>query len=100
MAEQMLKSGVRPAASRTPAMTSLGNVDEVIRGCYGCWVPQDGSWLSSTMQTGDIQVFLWTWKGKMTLDASYNEAFYTEALVEELLVATVDELSMWIFGTV
>ncbi|KAH7329710.1 hypothetical protein B0I35DRAFT_474276 [Stachybotrys elegans] len=89
MSEQV-KKGASP--SSTPSLSSMGRVDDFLAQRYGDWVLLD-FWISSTMLTGDIQVYLWTWGGCMTLSVCYNEAFYETKEVDDLLQQTRDEMS-------
>lgn len=69
----------------------MGVVDDFLARRYGDWELRD-YWVSSTMLTGDFQMYLWTWRGKMVFSACYNEAFYETKDVDAILERTRDEM--------
>ncbi|KAK2022919.1 hypothetical protein LX32DRAFT_629096 [Colletotrichum zoysiae] len=87
---QILESGGVPPSS-TPSLSSIGLVDEYLNGRYGDWEVGD-FWVSSTMMTGDFQMYLWTFKGKLTFSVCYNEAFYGAEQADSVMVSTRDEM--------
>lgn len=88
MSRQILESGAAPNSS-TPYLSSMGVVDDYLQPSYGNWEIRD-FWVSSTMMTGDFQMYLWTWRGQMVLSVCYNDAFYTAADVDAVLEGTRD----------
>lgn len=92
MSEQMLRSGMPPPPSRTPSVSSIGVVDAFLAPRYGDWETGSEFWMSSTMQNSDIQLYLWTWKGRMVFSACYNEACYGSGEVDALLERTRSEV--------
>ncbi|KAG8405572.1 hypothetical protein J3458_022218 [Metarhizium acridum] len=90
MYKQMLAAGQVPPTS-TRYLSSMGVVDDFISPRYGYW-ELTKYWVSSTMLTGDFQVYLWTWRGQMVFSACYNEAFYGAARVDGILKAIRDEM--------
>ena len=88
MSRQIIENGKAPLSS-TPYLSSLGVVDDYLRPQYGDWELRN-FWISSTMLTGDNQMYLWTFRGKMVLSICYNEAFYATASVDALLRGTRD----------
>lgn len=90
MSRQIIESGAAPPSS-TPYLSSMGVVDDFLAPRYGDW-ELDGFWVSSTMMTGDFQMYLWTWRGRMVFSACYNEGFYESERVDAILKRTRDEL--------
>ncbi|MCJ1268528.1 hypothetical protein MMC22_008416 [Lobaria immixta] len=90
ISKQILESGGAPPSS-TPYLSSMGVVDDFLACRYGDWELRD-YWVSSTMLTGDFQMYLWTWRGKMVFSACYNEAFYETKDVDAILEKTRDEM--------
>ncbi|KAL8383417.1 hypothetical protein RB595_006935 [Gaeumannomyces hyphopodioides] len=88
---QILESGGVPPSS-APSVVSVGVVDRFLSARYGDWELGDDFWITVTMQTGDIQMYSWTWKGRLVLSVCYNEAFYAVDRVDELLLRTRWEL--------
>lgn len=87
---QFLESGGAPPSS-TPSLSSMGIVDDYLQGRYGDWEIKD-FWISSTMLTGDFQMYLWTFRDRMVFSACYNEAFYSTERADEVLGCTRDEM--------
>lgn len=90
MSKQIVESGVVPP-SNTPYLSSMGVVDDFLQPRYGDW-GLDGFLASSTMLTGDFQMYLWTWRGQMVFSACYNDAFYGTSDVDKILEKTGDEI--------
>ncbi|KAK1708205.1 uncharacterized protein BDZ83DRAFT_592791 [Colletotrichum acutatum] len=90
MSRQILESGGVPPSS-TPSLSSMGVVDDYLQRQYGTWEISN-FWVSSTMMTGDFQMYLWTFRGKLTFSVCYNEAFYSAEKVDRVLKTTRDEL--------
>ena len=68
-----------PAPSE-PVLSSIGVVDGYLKSKYGEIEVKD-FWLGVETTTPQIVCYLWTWQGKMTLSACYNETFYDEPFV-------------------
>ncbi|KXX81177.1 hypothetical protein MMYC01_201574 [Madurella mycetomatis] len=92
MSEHMLWSRMLPPPSRTPSVSSIGVVDAFLAPRYRDWETGSEFWMGSTMQNSDIQLYLWTWKGRMVCSACYNEACYGAEEVDTLLERTRYEL--------
>ncbi|KAL2878748.1 hypothetical protein SGCOL_005974 [Colletotrichum sp. CLE4] len=90
MSRQILESGGVPPSS-TPSLSSMGVVDDYLQRQYGAWGVSN-FWVSSTMMTGDFQMYLWTFRGKLTFSVCYNEAFYSADKVDRVMESTRDEL--------
>lgn len=88
--KQLLEAGAVPPSS-TPSLSSMGVVEELLAREYGDWELTD-FWISSTMLTGDIQMYLWTFRGRMTFSVCYNEGFYDIQEVNALLEETKRQL--------
>lgn len=59
-----------------PGLSSLGVVDRYIHSKYGDKVEVNGFWLAVEMLSRQVQVYVWTFQGKLKLSACFNEAFY------------------------
>ncbi|KAJ0164116.1 hypothetical protein CTA2_1722 [Colletotrichum tanaceti] len=90
MSRQILESGGVPPSS-TPSLSSMGVVEGYLGRQYGDW-EIDNFWVSSTMMTGDFQMYLWTFRGKLTFSVCYNEAFYEATQVDRVMHSTRDEM--------
>ncbi|GAB0133145.1 hypothetical protein EsDP_00001560 [Epichloe bromicola] len=90
---QMVAGGEVPPSSSTPYLSSMGVVDHVLDSRYG---DRELSkyWVSSTMMTGDFEVYLWTWRDQMVFSACYNDAFYESTRVDTILEAIRDQLEI------
>ena len=49
-------------------------------------------WIAPETMTPQLQFYLWTWHGKMTLSAFYNETFYEGEFVQGFLKRVLDVL--------
>lgn len=87
---QMLAKGDVPPSS-TPSVSSMGIVDRVLQSRYGYWEIKD-FWVTSTMLTGDFQMYFWTFRDRIKFSACYNEAFYEIEKVEQILDSTRHEV--------
>ncbi|QPG96720.1 hypothetical protein C2857_005087 [Epichloe festucae Fl1] len=90
---QMVAGGQVPPSSSTPYLSSMGVVDHILDSRYGDW-ELSKYWVSSTMTTGDFQVYLWTWRDQMVFSACYNDAFYESSRVNPILEAIRDQLEI------
>jgi hypothetical protein len=87
---QLLSSGGIPPSS-TPSLSSMGVVSEILQEKYGEWEVRS-FWVSSTMMTGDFQMYCWTFRGRMTFSVCWNEAFYSMGMVDAVLEGTKVEM--------
>ncbi|KAI1116685.1 hypothetical protein F5Y14DRAFT_406253 [Nemania sp. NC0429] len=89
---QLLEAGGAVPPSSTPSLSSMGVIDHLLPPAgYGAWEPT-GFWISSTMLTADIQMYLWTFRGRLTFSVCYNEGFYGVGEVDALLEETRSQL--------
>ena len=72
-----------PAATE-PVLSSLGLLDRYLNGVYGDVEIRKFD-IVAEVDTRQIVCRLWTWRGRIVLNASYNEAFYEEQFVQEFL---------------
>ena len=72
-----------PAATE-PVLSSLGLLDRYLNGVYGD-VKIRKFYVGAEVDTRQIVCHLWTWRGIIVLNASYNEAFYEEQFLQEFL---------------
>jgi len=84
------ESGAPP--DTTPDLNSLGLIDERIASRYGEVVEVKSFWLGVEMLTQQLEVYVWTFQGKMTFSACFNEAFYNEDTVVLFLELFVEVL--------
>lgn len=72
----------------TPALSSFGVVDNFISPSYsdqdgkGIWLIED-VWFGDTITGPWLECFLWTWRGRLSLNTCYNPAYYTYTEVDE-----------------
>ena len=79
-------------ASSEPLLSSMGVVDDYLKNNYGEIEMKDFG-VSVETVTPQITCHLWTWQGKMTLSACYNETFYDKQFVTSFLERVIDILS-------
>lgn len=72
--------------SSTPVLSSLGVLDTWVNAIYGGGkLAVKNIWLADTMNSAQIEAFLWTWQGEMVLSGSCNASYYMPADVDEFL---------------
>jgi len=77
-----------PLEDTTPALSSLGVVDKFIGSWYadaegkGGWRVDD-VWFGNTVTGPWLECFMWTWQRRLSVNACYNPAYYTDAEVDE-----------------
>lgn len=93
----------------TPVITSLGVLDGLIGETYPPPKQQDGRndtasaagkpvlrvtdlWNSPECATGILTLSPWSWAGKLTLSAVWNDRFYDRSIATKILHKTMDEL--------
>ena len=81
-----------PAPSE-PLLSSIGIVDGYFKRSYGD-IEVKKIWVGVEMTTPQIICHLWTWQGKMTLSAMYNEVFYDKEYIDGFLKRVIDTLCM------
>ncbi|MCJ1244249.1 hypothetical protein MMC30_001447 [Trapelia coarctata] len=72
----------RPAATE-PMLSSVGVADRYLAGTFGDTVEVTNFWLGVEMLSKQIDCFLWTWQGRMSLHTCYNEQFYKADFVKQ-----------------
>ncbi|KAL2871239.1 uncharacterized protein BJX67DRAFT_389940 [Aspergillus lucknowensis] len=96
---EKLFNAPKPAASAPPpkppsgvTLSSLGIVESYLRHQYvssdgevGKGVRVEGFRFGVTMMTRQMLLYVWTWKGRLTISACYNEAYYSEGMVSSVL---------------
>ncbi|OZJ04446.1 hypothetical protein BZG36_02817 [Bifiguratus adelaidae] len=80
-----------PHPPTDPILSSLGIVDSRLQKAYGPIEVQD-FWFAVDMLTYQVEVFVWTFQGKLTIEACYNEEFHHDASIEEFLAMLKDIL--------
>ena len=76
-------------ASTEPLLSSVGVVDRYLTPDHGIIKVKD-FWVGVEMMTPQIIFYLWTWQGRMTLSAFYNETFYDQEFVQHFLQSAID----------
>ncbi|ORY60969.1 uncharacterized protein BCR38DRAFT_443055 [Pseudomassariella vexata] len=77
-----------PLEETTPALSSLGVVDNFINSLYvdaegkGGWRIED-VWFGDTVTGPWLECFMWAWQGRLSVNTCYNPAYYTHAEVDE-----------------
>lgn len=72
----------------TPALSSFGVVDNFISSSYpdserkGAWQIND-VWFGDTVTGPWLECFLWTWRGRLSLNTCYNPAYYSYTEVDD-----------------
>ncbi|KAL8791614.1 MAG: hypothetical protein Q9195_005819 [Heterodermia aff. obscurata] len=80
-------------APREPLLSSVGVVDRYLKSDHGSIKVKD-FWVGVEMMTPQIIFYLWTWQGRMTLSAFYNETFYHQNFVQQFLQKGIDTLAI------
>lgn len=75
-----------------PMLQSIGVVDGYLKRKYGDMIEVKDFWIAPETTTLRLQCYLWTWQGKMTLSAFYNETFYEGGFVQGFLKRSLDIL--------
>lgn len=63
----------------TPSLSSIGNIDTKL---HGGAATIHHLWWGSEIATGEIQVFLWAWRGNIWMSALYCENYYEKKYVK------------------
>jgi len=72
-------------APTEPLLNSVGVLDRYLARTFGDTVEVTNFWLGAEMLTKQLDFFVWTWQGRMSLNATYNEHFYKAEFVEAFL---------------
>ena len=80
-------------APREPVLSSMGVLDRYLQRSYGKVVVKE-FWVGIEMMTPQLACHLWTWQGRMTLAACYNETFYVDSFVQDFLRRVIDIVKM------
>ena len=80
-----------PAPSE-PILSSMGIVDRYLKRDYGDIIEVKDFWIGLEMDTTQLVCYLWTWQGKMTLSAVYNQTFYERHFIQGFLKRVLDIL--------
>ena len=76
-----------------PMLSSMGVVDSYLKPKFGGIQVKD-FWVGVETITPQVTCHLWTWQGKMTLSAYYNDTFYDDGFMQEFLKRVIDILKM------
>lgn len=77
-----------PLEETTPALSSLGVVDNFIGSWYadaegkGGWRVED-VWFGDTVTGPWLECFMWGWQRRLSVNTCYNPAYYTHVEVDE-----------------
>ncbi|VUC23926.1 unnamed protein product [Clonostachys rosea] len=98
MIRAVLPDFVRPQLEETtPAVSSFGVVDNFISSSYtdvdgkGAWRIDD-VWFGDTVHGPWLECFLWSWKGRLSLNTCYNSAYYNHAEVDDFNQLVLDKM--------
>ena len=73
-----------------PLVVSLGILDRYLDGKGGGGeVEITDFWLASVVMTRQPLLYVWTWRGKMSLSMCYNDRFYTEKFMKSFIEKVV-----------
>ncbi|KAL3461918.1 hypothetical protein BJX64DRAFT_288873 [Aspergillus heterothallicus] len=97
-AEKLFNAPKPPADAPLPkppsgvTLSSLGVVESYLRHEYGPKEEETGRGVTVerfrfgvTMMTRQMLLYVWTWRGRLTVSACYNEAYYTEDMAGMVL---------------
>ncbi|KFA60274.1 hypothetical protein S40285_08415 [Stachybotrys chlorohalonatus IBT 40285] len=86
-----------PSPRRPPSgvtLSSLGVINNFLKGCYKSPLEQDGAEISLTnfrfgvsILTRQILLYVWTFNGQLQLSVNYNEAYYESSTIRGFLTA-------------
>ena len=75
-----------------PDISSLGDIDQYVRGSYGDNVKIEDVWLGVETLMRSIMTHVWTRQGRLNFSACFNENFYDADFVAKYLEDVKDEL--------
>jgi hypothetical protein len=75
----------------TPALSSLGLVEEFIKERYGEWRVEE-VWFGDTVAGPWIEHFMWAWRGQLVLNSCYDPAFYSPEEIGEFNATVLEVL--------
>ena len=75
-----------------PMLNSVGIVDRYLRCKHGESIRIQIIWVGVEMLTPQVECHVWTWQGKMTLSAMYNDAFYEGEFIQAFWRRSLDVL--------
>ncbi|KEY70386.1 hypothetical protein S7711_09360 [Stachybotrys chartarum IBT 7711] len=86
-----------PSPPRPPSgvtLSSLGVINNFLKGCYKSPLDQDGAEISVSsfrfgvsMLTRQILLYVWTFNGQLQLSVNYNEAYYESSTIRGFLTS-------------
>lgn len=107
---QLMKPAILPGApppkpATDPMISSLGNVDPLLRRVHGAEGDMAGQirdfWIATTVLGANLATHLWTWNGSMRMGISYNNRYYGQdevkifaELVREIVLGGLGLTSM------
>ncbi|KAL7622879.1 hypothetical protein AAE478_006558 [Parahypoxylon ruwenzoriense] len=81
---------------QTPDLSSLGKVETHIQRDYvvdgDTKIEVVDCWLATEMLTRNVQFHVWSWRDELTLGACFNNSFYEESFVVEVLDKVIEQL--------
>ncbi|OKL55513.1 hypothetical protein UA08_09252 [Talaromyces atroroseus] len=69
------------------SINSLGVVEKYFAGKYGDAVDVDTFTFGVSMITRQTMLYVWTWKGRLTLSSEYNSAYHEPEEVREVMLS-------------
>lgn len=97
MANQPLPSGIPQPTE--PLVNSVGSLDGYLDGKYGQGVVEvTDFWVGEVVLTRQPQMYVWTWRGRMSISMCYSEQYYTAGFmglfIERVVRVLVEELGI------
>jgi NRPS condensation-like uncharacterized protein len=74
-------------------LSSLGVVEKHLNGDYGPNLSVERFRFGVSMMTRQMILYAWTFKGRLTLSLSYNEAYYSEEMAREVISRVASNLT-------
>lgn len=86
------------AAPTEPMLDSIGVADRYLQPKHGNSIEITDFWLASETLSRQLTVYVWTWRGRMTLCTCFNEDFYkaeyVKKFVEQIKEILLSELAI------
>lgn len=76
---------VPPKPPSGVTISSLGVIERHLRGEYGPRLSVEKFHFGVSMMTRQMVLYAWTFKGHLTLSLSYNEAYYSDSMAQDVL---------------
>lgn len=82
---------------KTPDLSGLGRVETYLQreyesGSGGSKVGVEDMWIGTEMLNKSIQFHVWSWRDELNIAACFNQSFYDQSFVAEVLERVTEEL--------